>query len=118
MDSTLDFHNIPKRKLSLKVTIRSNDLFLGNPFNIASYGLLLHLLSKEVNMVPNELILSLGDAHIYTNHIEQCKQQLKQQTYKLPTITIADKSIFDLSYEDITLNDYISSSAIKGELSN
>jgi thymidylate synthase len=114
----LDRLNVPKRGLSLKVTIRSNDVFLGNPFNIASYGLLLHILSKEVNMIPDELILSLGDAHIYSNHIEQCKLQLKQKTYKLPTIEIADKSIFDLSYEDIKLIGYESAPSIKGELSN
>ena len=114
----LDEYNIPKRALSLKVTIRSNDIFLGNPFNIASYGLLLHLLSKEVNMIPEDLILSIGDAHIYTNHIEQCKQQLKQKTYKLPNITIADKSIFDITYDDIKLVGYESSPTIKAELSN
>ena len=114
----LDRLNVPKRGLSLKVTIRSNDVFLGNPFNIASYGLLLHILSKETNMVPDELILSLGDAHIYLNHIEQVKQQLKQKTYRLPTIEIADKSIFDLSYEDIKLIGYESAPPIKAELSN
>ena len=114
----LDRLNVPKRGLSLKVTIRSNDDFLGNPFNIASYGLLLHILSKETNMVPDELILSLGDAHIYLNHIEQVKQQLKQKTYRLPTIEIADKSIFDLSYEDIKLIGYESAPPIKAELSN
>ena len=113
-----DGHNIPKRALSLKWTQRSCDVFLGIPFNIASYGLLLHLLAKEVNMIPDELIFSGGDCHIYLNHLEQCDKQLNQQTYKLPTVEIANKSIFDITYEDIKLIGYESSPAIKGELSN
>ena len=113
-----DGHKIPQRALSLKWTQRSVDTFLGLPFNIASYGLLLSLLAKEVNMIPEELIFSGGDVHIYQNHIEQCKTQLKQKTYKLPTIEIADKSIFDMDFTDIKLVNYESSPAIKGELSN
>jgi thymidylate synthase len=117
-DYELDQQNIPDRALSLKWTQRSCDVFLGVPFNIASYGLLLHLLAKEVNMVPDELIFSGGDCHIYLNHLEQCNTQLKQQTYKLPSIEIANKSIFDITYEDIKLIGYESSPTIKGELSN
>lgn len=114
----LDELNIPKRALSLKWNQRSVDTFLGLPFNIASYGLLLHLLAKEVNMIPEDLIFSGGDVHIYLNHIEPCNKQLKQKTYTLPTIEIANKSIFEITYEDIKLIDYKSSPAIKGELSN
>jgi thymidylate synthase len=114
----LDELGFPKRKLSLKATVRSNDIFLGNPFNIASYGLLIHLLSKEVNMIPNDLILSLGDAHIYLNHIDQCRKQLKQESYPLPSIEISNKSIFDIGHDDIKLVNYQSSPTIKGELSN
>jgi thymidylate synthase len=113
-----DGHNIPKRALSLKWNQRSVDTFLGLPFNISSYALLLTILAKEVNMIPEDLIFSGGDIHIYLNHIEQCKHQLKQKTYRLPNITIADKSIFDLEYSDITLNEYESAPTIKGELSN
>lgn len=113
-----DNYHVPKRALSLKWTQRSCDVFLGIPFNIASYGLLLHLLAKEVNMIPDELIFSGGDCHIYLNHLEQCDKQLNQQTYKLPTVEIANKSIFDITYEDIKLIGYESSPAIKGELSN
>jgi thymidylate synthase len=113
-----DNYHVPKRTLSLKWTQRSCDVFLGIPFNIASYGLLLHLLAKEVNMVPDELIFSGGDCHIYLNHLEQCDKQLKQQTYKLPSVEIKNKSIFDITYEDIKLMDYVSSPAIKGKLSN
>lgn len=117
-DYELDQQNVPKRALSLKWTQRSVDTFLGLPFNIASYGLLLHLLAKEVNMIPEDLIFSGGDVHIYLNHIEPCNKQLKQKTYTLPTIEIANKSIFEITYEDIKLIDYKSSPAIKGELSN
>jgi len=69
-------HNIPKRAISLMWNQRSVDTFLGLPFNIASYGLLLEILAKEVNMVPDELIGNLGDTHLYLNHIEQAKEQI------------------------------------------
>jgi thymidylate synthase len=114
----LDELNFPKRKISLKINIRSNDVFLGCPFNISSYGLLLHLLSYEVNMIPDELIVTIGDAHIYLNHIEQAKLQINLPTFKLPTIQISKKSIFDIEYDDIKLLGYKSGPAIKGELSN
>lgn len=114
----LDEISFPKRKLSLKVTIRSNDIFLGCPFNIATYSLLLHLLSIEVNMIPFEMIMSIGDAHLYINHIDQAKLQLSQKTFKLPTIRINKKSIFDISFEDIKIIDYKSSPTIKADLSN
>ncbi len=117
-EERLDRFNFPKRKLSLKVTIRSNDIFLGCPFNIASYSILLHLLSQEVNMIPCDLVLSIGDAHLYTNHIEQAKLQLTRETFKLPTIKIRKKSIFDIEADDIKIVDYKSSSTIKAELSN
>ena len=114
----LDTLGIPKRKLSLKWTQRSCDLFLGVPFNIASYGLLLHLLAKEVNMVPGDLIFSGGDIHIYTNHIEQAKEQLTRQTFELPKLELTNTSIFELKYEDIKILNYQSDKALKAELSN
>ena len=67
---------------------RSVDTFLGLPFNIASYGLLLKIIAKEVNMVPDELIGNLGDVHLYKNHIEQAKEQLTREPMKLPTLNI------------------------------
>ena len=118
LESKLKARNIPTRAISLKWTQRSVDSFLGLPFNIASYGLLLNLLAKEVNMIPEDLIFSGGDCHIYTNHIEQSKHQIKQKTYLLPTIEISNKSIFDISYDDIKLIGYESSPSIKAELSN
>lgn len=114
----LDKIGFPKRKLSLEWYQRSVDVFLGLPFNIASYGLLLNLLAKEVNMIPDELIFSGGDCHIYLNHIDQCKQQIRQEDYPLPKVEIADKSIFDMQFEDIKVLNYKSSPTIKGDLSN
>jgi thymidylate synthase len=77
----------PKRSISLMWNQRSVDTFLGLPFNIASYGLLLSLIAKEVNMVPDELIGNLGDTHLYLNHIEQAKEQISREPFKnLPTL--------------------------------
>jgi len=76
----LNKHNIPTRAISLMWNQRSVDTFLGLPFNIASYGLLLEILAKEVNMVPDELIGNLGDVHLYNNHIEQAKEQIGRLT--------------------------------------
>ena len=75
----LDNKNIPKRAISLMWNQRSVDTFLGLPFNIASYGLLLEILARKVNMVPDELIGNLGDTHLYLNHIEQTKEQIGRQ---------------------------------------
>jgi thymidylate synthase len=76
---TMDDLNVPKRAISLIWNQRSVDTFLGLPFNIASYGLLLEIIAKEVNMVPDELIGNLGDTHIYSNHIEQVKEQIGRE---------------------------------------
>jgi thymidylate synthase len=73
---TLDKRGVPSRAISLMWNQRSVDTFLGLPFNIASYGLLLEIIAKEVNMVPDELIGNLGDVHLYSNHIEQAKEQI------------------------------------------
>jgi thymidylate synthase len=84
----LDTHGVPTRAISLMWNQRSVDTFLGLPFNIASYGLLLEILAKEVNMVPDELIGNLGDTHLYLNHIEQAKEQIGREPYTLPTLNI------------------------------
>ncbi len=117
-DVELDTLNVPKRILSLKWNQRSVDTFLGLPFNIASYGLLLHILAKEVNMIPGELIFSGGDVHLYTNHVDQAKEQLLRQTFDLPNIKLTNKSIDNLKYEDIQILDYKSDKVLKGDLSN
>jgi thymidylate synthase len=84
----LDSIGVPKRKISLMWNQRSCDLPLGIPMNIASYGLLLMLISLEVNMVPDELIGNLGDCHIYLNQIQGVKEQIARTPYKLPTLKI------------------------------
>jgi thymidylate synthase len=83
---------IPRRAISLMWNQRSVDTFLGLPFNIASYGLLLEIIAKEVDMVPDELIGNLGDVHLYKNHIEQAKEQISREPYDLPTITITERN--------------------------
>jgi len=116
-DSDLDEKNVPKRKLSLMWNQRSVDTFLGLPFNISSYGLLLHLIAREVNMVPDQLVGSLGDTHIYNNHIEQVKQQLRNEPYPLPTIDLINVNILKGEF-GYALLDYESHPTIKAPLSN
>ena len=85
-------HNIPKRAISLMWNQRSVDTFLGLPFNIASNGLLLEIIAREVNMVPDELIGNLGDVHLYSNHIEQAKEQIWRTAYELPKVEITERN--------------------------
>lgn len=82
---------IPKRAISLMWNQRSVDTFLGLPFNIASYGLLLEIIAREVNMVPDELIGNLGDVHLYSNHIEQAKEQIQRTSFDLPQLVFLDE---------------------------
>lgn len=117
-DEYLDKENIPKRKLSLKFTMRSVDCGLGLPFNIASYGILLHLIAREVNMIPGDLIFSGGDCHIYLNHIDSLKEQLKNKTFELPKLELSNDSIDTVKYTDIKIIDYVSSDVVKMDLSN
>jgi thymidylate synthase len=109
--------NIPTRAISLMWNQRSVDTLLGLPFNIASYGLLLEIIAKEVNMVPDELIGNLGDTHLYLNHIEQAKEQIGREPYELPTLEIEHSSLdpVELVYK---LGNYQSHPAIKAPLSN
>jgi thymidylate synthase len=81
-----------QRYISLMWNQRSVDTFLGLPFNIASYGLLLEIIAKEVNMVPDELIGNLGDVHLYKNHIEQAKEQMYRRPYDLPKVQITERN--------------------------
>jgi thymidylate synthase len=86
--SEINQWNVPTRAISLMFNMRSNDVPLGLPFNLASYGLLLELFGKLVNMVPDELIANLGDAHIYLNQIDGVKEQISRVPYDLPTLRI------------------------------
>ena len=81
-------NKVPSRAISLMWNQRSVDTFLGLPFNIASYGLLLEIIAKAVNMIPDELIGNLGDVHLYSNHIEQAKEQLSREPLELPKLII------------------------------
>ena len=110
--------NIAKKALSCQVYIRSNDLFLGLPFNIASYALLTHMLAQVTGHTVGELIITIGDAHIYTNHLDQVQQQLKNPQLELPelvmTSSIDDIDKFDM--RDFYLKDYQSAEAIKAPM--
>jgi len=122
-NSKLDALRIPTRGLSLMWNQRSVDTFLGLPFNIASYGLLLTILAKEVGMIPDQLIGNLGDTHIYSNHMDQVKEQLERPSHKLPTVTVnyrnlGDRSIDYIQMDEIELHNYKSEKVIKAPLSN
>ena len=119
---------LPIRAISLMWNQRSVDTFLGLPFNIASYALLLEIIAKEVNMIPDELIGSLGDVHLYNNHIEQAKEQLTREPLELPTLSINDEfwnpeisiieQIQHIKPDDFQILNYQSHPAIKAPLSN
>lgn len=95
-------------RLSLQLYQRSADCFLGVPFNIASYALLLLMVAQVTGLKPGEFVHTLGDAHIYNNHLEQARLQLTREPRKLPVMTINPevKDIFSFKYEDFTLSDY------------
>ncbi|MDO4813846.1 MAG: thymidylate synthase [Gemella sp.] len=104
-------------KLSCQLYQRSGDVFLGVPFNIASYALLTMIIAKECDLDVGEFIHTLGDAHIYTNHFEQVKLQLSREPYSLPHLKINDfKSIFELNISDVTVVDYESHPYIKAPI--
>ena len=104
-------------KLSCQLYQRSGDVFLGVPFNIASYSLLTILIAKECNLGVGEFVHTLGDAHIYKNHFDQVNKQISRTPYPLPSLKINDfNSIFDLNIEDVELLDYESHPFIKAPI--
>jgi len=123
-----DRNNIPTRAISLMWNQRSVDTFLGLPFNIASYGLLLEIIAKAVNMVPDELIGNLGDVHLYSNHVEQVKEQIGREPYPLPKLIFNPIFLANLEHKgfdeaingqiNFDLEDYQSHPSIKAPLSN
>ncbi len=110
-------NRLPIRAISLMWNQRSVDTFLGLPFNIASYGLLLLMIADEVMMVPDELIGNLGDVHLYKNHIEQAKEQISREPMELPTVHVRD-GIYSFADIDVILENYKSHPSIKAPLSN
>ena len=111
------FELAPTRAISLMWNQRSVDTFLGLPFNIASYGMLLHLIAKECNMVAEELVANLGDVHIYKNHLKAVKTQLSRQPYGLPKLTKLNSNLLEGEF-DYTIEYYESHPRIEAPLSN
>ena len=114
-------HNVPTRAISLMWSQRSCDVPLGIPVNISSYSLLLMMIAKQVNMVPDQLIGNLGDCHIYLNQIDGVKEQLTREPYPLPTVKISDIVVNDISeytLDNIILENYQSHPKIYFPLSN
>jgi len=109
---------VPSRAISLMWNQRSVDTFLGLPFNIASYGMLLHLLAEEVNMVPEELVGNLGDVHLYKNHLKQATEQIRREPYNLPHLTkLENVDVLNGKFE-YTIEYYESHPRIEASLSN
>lgn len=112
------FYVSKDRKLSCQMYQRSADMFLGVPFNIASYALFTHMLAQCCDLGVGELTIVLGDAHIYTNHVEQVKEQLSRTTLQLPTLKLnqAVKDITKFTMNDISLVDYMHHAALKADM--
>jgi thymidylate synthase len=103
-----ELYPVPKRAISLMWNQRSVDTFLGLPFNIASYGLLLEIIAKEVNMLPDELIGNLGDVHLYSNHVEQAREQIGREPFKnLPTLKLSPIPLTHFEHHLSAFEDFI-----------
>jgi thymidylate synthase len=110
---------VADNKLSLHMYQRSADMFLGVPFNIASYALLLHMVAHVTNLEAHEFVHTLGDAHIYLDSVDQVREQLSRDTYPLPALSIEDRgqhSIDDFQMSDFSLMDYTCHDAIKAKM--
>lgn len=103
-------------RLDCQLYQRSADIALGVPFNIASYAALMHMVAQECSLTPGIFTHTLGDAHIYLNHIEGLKMQLERKPHPLPTLTVAKKPFWDLTFEDFILENYEHDPFIKFEV--
>jgi thymidylate synthase len=114
-------YNIPNGELKCKLTMRSNDMFLGNPFNIVQYSILTHMIAQLTGLEATEFIYSGNDSHIYLNHLDQVKEQLSRDSkmYESPTLKLNKKitNINDFKFEDIKIIDYNYQPPIKGKVS-
>jgi len=108
----------PRGRLSCQLYQRSADVFLGVPFNIASYALLTAMVAAVANLAPGDFVHTLGDTHLYLNHVEQADEQLRRQPRPLPALTLNPKvtSLFDYAYEDIIIAGYDPAPAIKAPI--
>jgi len=99
---------VAEGRLSCQLYVRSNDLFLGAPFNIAQYALLVHMMAQQLDLAPGTFVYTIGDAHIYLNHLDQVDEQLARAPYPLPELRLKRKpdSLFDYRYEDFELLNY------------
>ena len=106
-------------RLSCQLYQRSADIFLGVPFNIASYALLTYMIAQQADLEPGDFVHTFGDAHIYSNHFEQVKTQLQREPLKLPSLRINKKpdSIFDYTFDDFDILDYEAHPHIAGKVS-
>lgn len=117
-EKEMDEKKVPKRRLNLLMLIRSNDFFLGAPFNITSYSLLIAMVAQCVGMEPGTLTYTIGDCHLYMNHMDQVKEQLSRTPMTLPKLWLNPKvkNLFDFTFDDIKLIDYKSHPSIKGDV--
>ena len=109
---------VANQALSCSLYVRSNDLFLGAPFNIGQYALLTHMMAQQCNLDVGDLIYTIGDAHIYVNHLDQVEEQLTREPHPLPRLLIKRRpdSIFDYKYEDFELLNYKHHPGIKAPI--
>jgi thymidylate synthase len=109
---------VAQERLSCQVYQRSADVFLGVPFNIASYALLLHMMAQQTNLRPGELVWTGGDCHLYLNHLAQAQEQLAREPLPLPRLAIKrqPEALFDYRFEDFELLDYRSHPSIKAPI--
>jgi thymidylate synthase len=106
---------VAQGKLSCQLYQRSADIFLGVPFNIASYALLTEMIAQQCDLIPGDFVWTGGDCHLYSNHMDQVQTQLAREAYPLPKLKILRKpdSIFDYNYEDFVIENYQSHAGIK-----